>query len=111
MKKTMPNFRPYRYSVIRQLELELKSTNPLLILNISRSRNERIAGFLRTLKGYSAIYSLILIVIGILAMILPLAIAQDQLPATPAQPAASINRITQAAVSYTHLTLPTKRIV
>ena len=97
MKKTMPNFRPYRYSVIRQLELELKSTNPLLILNISRSRNERIAGFLRTLKGYSAIYSLILIVIGILAMILPLAIAQDQLPATPAQPAASINRITQAA--------------
>jgi len=95
MKKTMPSPRPYRYSVIRQLELELKSTTPLIILNISRSRNERIAGFLRTLKGYSAIYSLILIVICILAMILPLAIAQDQPPAAPAKPVAGINGITQ----------------
>jgi hypothetical protein len=51
-----------------------------------------VAGFMRPFKNYSWL----LIVTYIVAMFIPLAIAKDQLPATPAQQAAGINGITQA---------------
>jgi len=91
MKKTMPSLKPFHYSAIRKSKLELKSTNPLIIMGTDSNKSGIVAGFMRSCKNYSWL----LIATYILAMTIPLAIAQDQLPATPAQPAAGINNITQ----------------
>jgi hypothetical protein len=91
MKKIMPSLKPFHYSAIPQSKLALKSTNPLIIMGTDSKKSAIVAGFMRPFKNYSWL----LIATYILAMFIPLAIAQDQ-PAAPAQPAAGINNITQA---------------
>jgi hypothetical protein len=91
MKNSMPSLKPFRYSAIHKSSVELKSTNPLIILDSDGNKSGIGTGFMRPLKNYSWL----LIATYILVMFIPLAIAQDQLPVAPAQPAAGINNITQ----------------
>lgn len=91
MKKTLPSLKPFHYSAIRKSRLELKSTNPFIVMDSDSNKSGIVSGFMRPFKNYSWL----LITTYILAMFIPLAIAQDQLPAT-AQPASVINNITQA---------------
>ena len=92
MKKTTLSLRPFYYPAHRQSGLQLKSTHPLIIMDPENIKPVKAEGFMRRFKNYS----LTLITTAILTMFIPLAIAQDQPAAAPAQPqAAEINRITQ----------------
>lgn len=92
MKKAFPSLKPLRYCALCKSRLMLKSTNPLIILDSDGNKSGIFPDFMRPFKNYSWL----LIATYILAMFIPLAIAKDQLPATPAQQASGINGITQA---------------